>query len=507
MLLQAVHYIASTWLKTRYSRIEKQLTAPIECQQQVLDYLLARASSTVYGQQYGFKDIRSYQEFIKRAPLCTYESFYPYIERVLRGEADCLWPGTPTWFAKSSGTTNDRSKYIPLTQESLYDCHYAAGQDMLTCYLHFRPNSKLFTGKGLVLGGSHQPGQLNSGIHVGDLSAAIIENMPIFYNWLRTPEKSISLLSNWDEKLSQAAKQVVNENVTSMYGVPTWLMILIKKLLIDNQLENIGQLWPNLEVFFHGAVNFEPYRVPFKDFFPNPSMTYFEIYNASEGIFAFQHNPDEPGMLLLTDYGVYYEFIPAAEIDRSEPSVIPLEDVQLNESYGLVISTNGGLWRYQIGDMVRFVSLKPYKIEISGRTKVFINAFGEELMIDNAERAIATACLHTQARVQEYTVAPVYLQHDRRGCHEWLIEFEVPPCNLSEFLSSLDSALRRLNSDYDAKRSFDLAMTPPQITIIPQGTFYEWMRRRNKLGGQNKIPRLSNSRRYADELLKMANLL
>ena len=507
MLLQAIHYLADSWLKIRYSRIEKQLNFALDCQQNVFNQLLTRASHTAYGREYNFKEIRSYEDFARRVPLCTYETFFPYIERVLRGEPDCLWPGLPAWFAKSSGTTNDRSKYIPLTEESLFECHYTAGQDMVASYLHFRPNSKLFTGKGLVIGGSHQCSQLNAGIRVGDLSAALIENMSSFYSWFRTPDKSVSLLADWDQKLNLTLKQVAQENVTSIYGVPTWIVVLIKKLLADNHLENLNQIWPNLEVFFHGAVNFEPYRIPFQQFIPNPSMTYFETYNASEGFFAFQYNPDEPGMLLLTDYGIFYEFIPTSELENTDPKAIPLADVRLNENYSLVISTNGGLWRYQIGDTIRFTNLSPYKIEISGRTKLFINAFGEELMIDNAEKAVAVACQKTGARVLEYTVAPIYLQQETRGCHEWLIEFEILPDNMDVFVDQLDTTLRQLNSDYDAKRSLNLAMTPPQVRVMPNGIFYEWMRRRNKLGGQNKIPRLANFRKYATELIEIADSL
>jgi len=441
-----------------------------------------------------------------RVPVFAYEDLYPQIERVLRGEKNILWPGDFTWFSKSSGTTNARSKYIPVSEEHLQECHYKGGKDMLCLYVNNYPDTRAFLGKNLGIGGSYQPNPFNPNTYCGDVSALIMKNLPIWAEFLRTPSIEVALMDKWEEKVEKIARLTIGENVTGISGVPTWTVVLLQRILELTGKQHIREVWPNLEVFFHGAVSFTPYRELFRQLIPADDMRYMETYNASEGFFGIQDQRDSQDLLLMLDYGVYYEFIPSEFAQEENPLTIGLADVQVGKSYAMVISTNSGLWRYKIGDVVRFTSTNPYRIRIAGRTKHFINAFGEELVVENADVAVAYACQKTGLIVNDYTAAPVYLDVDSKGCHEWAIEFENfddTLHSLEKFTYLLDEKLREINSDYDAKRHKDLALTAPIIRVLPKGTFYEWMAKRGKLGGQHKVPRLSNTREYLDDVLSM----
>jgi hypothetical protein len=423
----------------------------------------------------------------------------------MSGKPDVLWPGEVRWFAKSSGTTGDKSKFIPVTKDNLEDCHFRGGKDTLALWMDNNPDSGIFLGKSLVVGGSLQVSDMNSEAYFGDLSAVLLQNMPSIAHWLRTPDLSIALMDEWEEKLEKMAEHTIRENVTSLAGVPSWTLILLKKVLEQTGKDNIADVWPNLEVFMHGGVNFTPYRDQYMSIIHSASMKYMETYNASEGFFGIQDDPDSSDMMLMLDYDIYFEFSPAEEIGTGNEKALPLRDVETNRNYAMVISTSSGLWRYLIGDTIRFSSLKPVKFKITGRTKHFINAFGEELIIDNAESALSKACQGTGAAITDYTAAPVYMSEGSSARHQWLIEFSKPPENPGFFTELLDNALKAVNSDYEAKRYRNIALLAPEVIILRNGTFYNWLKQKGKLGGQHKVPRLSNDRSIADEILEINN--
>jgi hypothetical protein len=495
------------WLNTkRINQIELFKKYPEETQQEVLYKLLAKASDTEWGKKYDYRSISTIEEFRNRIPVQTYEEIIPYVERLRKGENNLLWPGEIRWFAKSSGTTSTKSKFIPLSRESLEDCHYRGAKDMLAVYTHNKPETGIFGGKGLVLGGSHRINNFSNDSLYGDLSAILLENAPFWVDLIRTPKTKIALLEDFEEKLIQITRLTVNENVTNISGVPSWYLVLIKQILAFTGKSHLLEVWPNLEVFFHGGISFVPYREQFLKFIPGKEMNYMESYNASEGFFGLQDDPSSNDMLLMLDLGVFFEFIPADKVNSDSAPVYSIGEVEKGINYAIVISTNGGLWRYMIGDTIIFTALRPYKFKISGRTKQFINAFGEEVISDNAEKALESACKATGALIAEYTAGPVFIATDSKGSHEWIIEFEEEPANLSEFTDYLDEALKSVNSDYEAKRYKDLNLVRPVVRSAPPGTFYKWLRTKNKLGGQNKVPRLSNSREYIEDLYVIMGL-
>lgn len=484
-------------------QIQLFIKYPHEVQDEWFQNLISAAQHTEWGKKYGYASIYTQEQFKERVPIQSYDSLKPYIERMLAGEQNVLWPSEIKWFAKSSGTTNDRSKFIPVSEESLEECHFKGGKDLLTMYCDNRPDAKIFTGKCLVLGGSHQINQLNADSCYGDLSAVLIKNLPFWAEFYRTPDMSIALMDNFEEKVEKMAQATINVNVTNISGVPTWNIVLAKRVLEITGKNNLLEVWPNLEFYFHGAVNFNPYREQFKKLIPSDEMYYMETYNASEGFFGIQDQPDSEEMLLMLDYGIYYEFLPMEHINSENPKTLTLADVELNKNYALIISTNAGLWRYMIGDTIKFTSLSPHRIQITGRTKHFINAFGEELIIDNAEKALSKASAETNAIIRDYTACPIYFKGNEAGGHEWIIEFEQQPDDIEKFTDLLDETLRQVNSDYDAKRFKDMALRRPLIHVAKDGLFYHWMKNRGKLGGQHKVPRLANDRTYVEEILKM----
>lgn len=496
-----------TWLfKNRISQIDKFKNHPIDVQQELFFELVRTAKKTDFGRKYGFSDIRSYSDFSRQVPVHDYEQMKPYIEETMRGKQNVIWPSTISWFSKSSGTTGGRSKFIPVSQEALEDCHYKGGKDMISLYVNNYPETKLFRGKSLSIGGSSQVNELdfNQSSHYGDISAVIIQNLPIWAQLARTPSLEVALMSEWEQKIERMAQETLHENVVSMAGVPTWTIVLLQRILEISGKTHILEVWPNLEIFFHGAVAFGPYRKLFGELIPSSKMRYMETYNASEGFFGIQDQKDSEDLLLMLDYGIFYEFIPMGEWDKEDPQVIPLEEVELGRNYAILISTNAGLWRYKIGDTVTFTSLLPYRVRISGRTKHFINAFGEEVIVENAEKSISMACDATGALITNFTAAPVYFDEEgNKGAHEWIIEFKQQPSDKEEFIRLLDQYLREINSDYDAKRYKDLALIPPKVHFAPEGLFERWLKSKGKLGGQNKVPRLSNDRGYIEEMLAL----
>ncbi len=485
--------------RLRYWRIEQWLSNPIIVQREVLQDLVTHGQYTEFGRKYGFNDLFSIRKFKEAVPIHEYEDLKPYIERIMQGEENVLWNTPVSWFAKSSGTTSDKSKFIPITEESLEDGHFQSAKDVLTLYYNTNTESDLLTGKALVIGGSHQISQVNEDMQYGDLSAVLLQNTPMWANWIRTPELSIALMDEWEDKIEQLAQSTIEEDVTSISGVPTWTLILIKRILEITGKETLKEVWPNLELYIHGGVSFTPYKEQFKKYI-GTGCTYLEMYNASEGFFAAQNNPDEDGMLLFLENGIFYEFMPIAEYGKEKPNTIGLNKVVIGENYALVISTNGGLWRYLVGDTIQFVSLDPYKIKVSGRLKQYINAFGEEVIADNADKAIAIASAKTGLLVNDYTAAPIYFGDHNQGAHEWLIEFDTKPANVAVFAYELDCALKSLNSDYEAKRYKDIALSLPVVHALDKGVFNAWLKQKGKLGGQHKIPRLSNERIYMDEI-------
>lgn len=488
--------------RLRLGQIEEWSTHPIEAQRQVLQGLITAAQYTEFGRKYGFNQLFTVKHFKQAVPVQEYDDLKPYIKRMMEGEENILWNTPVQWFAKSSGTTSDKSKFIPISKESLVECHFQAAKDVLTMYYKFNPESDLLTGKGLVIGGSHQINQLNEEISYGDLSAVLLQNTPFWGQWLRTPELSIALMDEWEGKIEQLAQSTIQENVTSISGVPTWTLVLIKRILEITGKKNLKEVWPNFELYIHGGVSFVPYRDQFKKLI-GEGVNYLEIYNASEGFFAAQDNPEEEGMLLFTQNGIFYEFMPIEEYGKKYPLTIGLKDVELNKNYALVISTNGGLWRNIIGDTIQFTSLDPYRIKVSGRLKHYINAFGEEIIVDNSDKAVAIASEKTGAIVTDYTAAPVYFSDQHNGAHEWLIEFDKEPTDLNLFAFELDNALKTINSDYEAKRHKDIALRLPVLKKLPKGIFKAWLKSKGKLGGQHKVPRLSNDRILINELLSL----
>lgn len=497
-----------TWvMKKRIHQIELFMKYPFEVQEELFRKLIQSGEQTEIGRTFGFRDIRNYRQYREQVPVHTYENIFPYIDRVMRGEQNVLWPTEIKWFSKSSGTTNARSKFIPVSQEALADCHFKGGKDLLSIYVNNFPETRIFDGKGLAVGGSHQINEYDpsASSYYGDVSAVIMKNLPHWAQFIRTPRLETALMSNWEEKIEKMARETAGVNVTNLAGVPTWTILLIQRIVEIEGKQTIDEVWPLLEVFFHGAVSFKPYKSLFQSLIPRETMRYWETYNASEGFFGIQDRSDRDEMLLMLDYGIFYEFIPFEDLDKQYAKAITLDEVELGKNYVMIITTNAGLWRYNIGDTIKFTSLSPFRIKISGRTKHFINAFGEEVIIENAESAITRACQLTDSEIDNFTAAPVFLEEGRKGSHEWIVEFKVKPKDLAEFTRILDSSLRSINSDYDAKRANDLALTLPKLHSVQSGTFYNWMKKRGKLGGQNKVPRLSNSREFVDDILKMIN--
>lgn len=502
MPIPLVNSIASWFLKKRFHQIELFLKYPNEVQNELLLSLINTAKDTEIGKQYDFASITNYETFAERVPIKNYEGWQDVIERSRRGETNIFWPSPIKWFAKSSGTTNAKSKFIPVSEESLEDCHYAASKDLLCMYLNNNEDSQLFTGKSLRLGGSKELYKEN-GTVFGDLSAILIDNMPFWAEFSSTPSNKVSLMSDWEYKMQAIVDETINENVTSLAGVPSWMLVLLNNVLDTTGKQNLLEVWPNLEVYFHGGVSFTPYVDQYKKILPKSNFKYYEIYNASEGFFAIQDQNNSSELLLMLDYGIFYEFIPMDIYGTTNEKAIPLSQVRLNQNYAVIITTNAGLWRYKIGDTVRFTSLKPYRIKISGRTKHHINVFGEELIIENAEDALKKVCKRTKAEVVDYTAAPIFMEGKEKGAHEWLIEFKTPPKDLDYFNELFDNALKSLNSDYEAKRYNNLTLNKPKIHVARQQLFYDWLKQNNKLGGQHKIPRLSNTRDYMDDLLSL----
>ncbi|MEO8582396.1 MAG: GH3 auxin-responsive promoter family protein [Flavitalea sp.] len=489
--------------RLRLWRIEAWKMHPHDSQREVLQDLVTSAQYTEFGKKYNFSKLFNIRAFKQAVPIHDYDDIKPYINRIMHGEENVLWNTPVTWFAKSSGTTSDKSKFIPVTQESLQDCHYKAAKDVLTLYYCFNPDSDLLTGKGLVIGGSHTIHQVNHEVQYGDLSAVLLQNSPFWGSWIKTPELSIALMDEWDTKIEKLARATIKENVTSISGVPTWTMVLFKRILEMTGKKNMSEVWPSLELYIHGGVSFKPYREQF-DRLIGKKINYLEMYNASEGFIAAQENPNDEGLLLFVDHGIFMEFMPVEEYGKSSPETIGLREVQTGKNYAPVISTNGGLWRYLLGDTIRFTSLNPYKIIVSGRLKHFINAFGEELIVDNTDKAIAMASRNCNAIVNDYTAAPVYFGTDNNGAHEWLIEFEKEPTDIDLFTEELDKALKNLNSDYEAKRYKNIALGLPIIKILKNGSFNNWLKSHGKLGGQHKVPRLSNERNFVEEIKEYA---
>ena len=495
--------IVGQFFKPRQYALEKHYTQPEALQEAVLRHLLERGSNTEYGRNHLLSHKNSYEEFAKNVPINTYEELKRDIDRMRHGEADGLWPGQVQWYAKSSGTTNDKSKFIPVSAEGLHDIHYQGGKDVVTFYLRNNPNSRLFDGKSLILGGSHSPNYNVDGSLVGDLSAILIENINPLVNLMRVPRKRTALLSDFEVKRDRIAQECLHKNITNISGVPSWMLSVLVRVMELSGKKHLEEVWPNLEVFFHGGIAFTPYRSQYEQLITSSKMHYMETYNASEGFFGIQDVPTDRSMLLMLDYGVFYEVIPLEEVGRPDATVVPLEGVEIGRNYAMVITTSCGLWRYMIGDTVEFTSKRPYKFIITGRTKYFINAFGEELIMDNAEKGLAYACEKTGAQVLEYTAAPVYMDKNAKCRHQWLIEFSKDPDNLERFAQALDEKLQELNSDYEAKRSHNVTLQHLEVVKAKEGLFNDWLKQKGRLGGQHKVPRLSNSRKNMDELLEM----
>jgi len=490
----------------RIYQIQLYSDHPFDIQKETLFNLLNKAKFTWWGREHNFEKIKSFDDFQKAMPLQSYDDIRPYVDRLRKGESDVLWPGDVRWFAKSSGTTSDKSKFIPVTKDALENCHLRGPKDVFALYVKNYPETKVLQGKTLTLGGSQRINNINNNSYYGDLSAILIKNIPFWTDFIRTPPTEIVLIEDFEEKIEKIIETSLDQNVTSLAGVPSWYLVLLKRILEKTGKDNILEIWPNIEVFTHGGVNFEPYRKQFNRLIPSEQMHYMETYNASEGFFAIQDDPSSLDMLLMLDYGVFYEFISMKEFGKDNPQLLTLEEVELNENYAMVISTNAGLWRYVIGDTIQFKSKNPYKIRITGRTKHFINAFGEEVIIDNAERALQAACKKTGAVIDEYTAGPVFMEDDNTGAHEWIVEFFTKPNDIEQFITCLDETLKAINSDYEAKRFKNMTLERPRLISVPKGTFYRWMKSRNKIGGQNKIPRLSNDRQYLDQLEKILRL-
>lgn len=495
--------IAGKFFIPRQKELERHYTHPEALQQEALKYLIGKGQNTEYGRNHLLANTLSYDDFVQNVPVNTYEELKADIDRMRHGAADVLWPGVVKWFAKSSGTTNDKSKFIPVSGDGLQNIHYKGGEDVVAFYLRNHPESRLFDGRSLILGGSHSPNYNQEGSLVGDLSAILIENINPLANLVRVPKKHTALLSDFELKRDRIAHECLNKNITNLSGVPSWMLSVLVRVMELSGKQHLEEVWPNLEVFFHGGIAFTPYRKQYEQLITSPGMSYMETYNASEGFFGIQDDPADSSMLLMLDYGVFYEFIPLEEVGQEGAAVVPLEGVELGRNYAMLITTSCGLWRYMIGDTVKFTSRRPYKFVITGRTKYFINAFGEELIMDNAEKALAYACEHTGAQVSEYTAAPVYMDENAKCRHQWLVEFSHQPDTLQHFARLLDEKLQEINSDYEAKRSHDVTLQHLEVVEARPGLFNDWLKAKGKLGGQHKVPRLSNSRKNMDELLEM----
>ncbi len=491
------------YFQPRRRELERYINKGEEMQHEILQYLVKRGKDTEYGRKYLFSTINNYNDFAQNIPLNTYEELKGYIDRMRHGERNILWPGQVKWYAKSSGTTNDKSKFIPITHEGLQNVHYQGGKDVLAYYLSNNPNSKLFSGKGLILGGSHLPNYNFSNSLVGDLSAILIENINPLANLVRVPSKEVALLSDFEVKRDRMAKEVISQNVTNISGVPSWMLSVLLRVMELSGKEHLQEVWQNLEVFFHGGISFTPYREQYEQLISKQDMQYMETYNASEGFFGIQDDPTDKSMSLMLDYGVYYEFLPMDEFESEKPNIVPLEGVEVGRNYAIIISTVCGLWRYEIGDTIQFTSVRPYKFVITGRTKYFINAFGEELIMDNAEKGIEAACKATGAQISDYTAAPIFMDSNAKCRHQWLIEFTKIPDSISDFERILDSKLQEINSDYEAKRFHDVTLQQLEVVVARKNLFNDWLKLKGKLGGQHKIPRLSNSRKNIDQMLAM----
>lgn len=493
------------YLKLRYNRIERMRNSPMEVQKNTFSSLISRAKDTEYGVNHGFADISNHQSYTKNVPLVEYEDIKPCITRMMNGDANVLWPGQVKWYAKSSGTTSDRSKYIPVSEDALYKNNVASSWDTMSIIYTEDPESEIFQKKSLIMGGALNSWEHNPEITIGDISAILLHRMPAVGRPFYSPDFTTACLHDWEEKIRLMSQICTQDDVVMFGGVPTWTIVMFKQILRETGAANMHEVWPNVRYYLHGGVGFDPYVDQFKEFLPDPSFRYFEVYNASEGYFGIQDRSHEKGMLLLLDNDVYYEFITMEELLNDSPIAIPLEDVSVGVNYAIVISTSGGLWRYMPGDTVKFISTSPYRITVSGRTKHFINVFGEEVMVGNTDKALAETIEALPALVSDYTVAPIFMKQDSKGGHQWLIEFEKPPDNLEAFELLLDDNLQKINSDYAAKRHKDLALQRLQIVSAPRGTFFRWLASKGKVGGQNKVPRLFNSRKYVDELMTFYN--
>jgi hypothetical protein len=502
MPIPLLHTVLSWFLKKRVHQIELFIKYPHEVQQEVLQKLITQSKNTVFGKQHGFRSIKNYEDFTNQVPLATYEDLAPLIERTRKGEQNLFWPTPIKWFAKSSGTTNAKSKFIPVSKESLEDCHFKGGKDMLSLYFNNNEGSKLFQGKALRLGGSKALYEDNN-TYFGDLSAIIIENLPLWAELASTPSHKISMMDEWESKMKAIVAECKDQDITSLAGVPSWMLVLLQRVLKETGKENLIELWPNLEVYFHGGVNFQPYRKEYEILFPSEKFQYYEIYNASEGFFGIQDRNGSDEMLLMLDYGIFYEFIPMDRFGTSKQKTLRLAEVETGVSYAVVISTNAGLWRYLIGDTIRFTSTDPYRFRITGRTKHHINVFGEELVIENAETALTKVCEKHHATVADFTAGPVFMEGKAKGRHEWIIEFHQVPKDVESFAKDLDTHLQDLNSDYEAKRYKNMTLAPLSLHVARKNLFYDWLKEKGKVGGQHKVPRLSNTREFVDQLLEM----
>ncbi len=500
-----IKQITRAVFKSYYKSVEKFMNDPMGTQAQNFAYLIEHGRNTLFGAENQFDNIKSIADFRQKVPVASYENLRPYLDKIIIDkQQNVLWDSPVKWFAMSSGTTEDKSKYIPVTQESLENCHYRCGYHMLSLYAHNYPDTEFFLGKTLVLGGSQQINNIGKSAFTGDISAILMKNLPFIVKMARTPEE-IALLPDWEEKLQKLTDYAVKEDIRAFLGVPSWMLVLLKKIVADTG-KHLPDLWKNLEVFFHGGVSFTPFREQYEKLIPTEKMRYWETYNASEGFFGVQYSNKSKDLLLLLDNEIFYEFLPVSEWEKEHPQAVTLADVEIGKQYALVISTSGGLWRYKIGDTIEFTSTNPYLFRITGRTKQFINAFGEELIVDNADRALEEACKVTGAKVTEYTAAPVYFGDNNSGAHEWLVEFETKPADLEQFATVLDENLKKLNSDYEAKRSYNLSLSKPVVRVLEPGDFYKWMKSREKVGGQNKVPKLSNDRKYLDNIIAVLGL-
>lgn len=496
-----INSILSLFTQKRLTQIDYFKANPHKVQRDTLQELLVLAANTEYGKKYNFNTILTAEQFRERLPIVHYEDISSYIHRMMEGENLLLCPEEVKWFAKSSGTTDAKSKFIPVSPSVLENCHFRGGKDVIAIFNKLNPDAQVFSGKTLALGGSSEVSKSNNNCQFGDLSAIMISNTPFWANMMKTPDSSIMLMGNWEEKIEKICETTIKEDVRCLAGVPSWFLTVINRILEKTGKSNLHEVWPNLELFIHGGISFIPYREQYKRLLPDPKMKYMETYNASEGFFGIQDNPEDPAMLLMLDYGVYYEFMPMSELGKANPRTLLLEEIKTGINYAMIITTSGGLWRYMIGDTIQFTSTKPYKFKITGRTKLFINAFGEELIIDNAIAALQYACAQTGADVFEFTAAPVFMEEGKKGAHEWLVEFNTPPANAENFADLLDRELQKLNSDYEAKRLLSLERL--HLHVAQPGLFNEWLKEKGKLGGQHKVPRLWNDRTHIEELLQM----